>query len=142
MSGCQCEKFVVRSCSVVSNTLRPPGLTTPWTAAHQAPLSMGILYTRILEWFDMPSSRDLPDQGWNPDLLYARGLSFLSELPAPNKIGLEVYRRCVICLLLFPATVGFFQLMYQSNFYLPECYLECKFSLKEKSPHKRNFYLE
>ena len=56
--------------------------------------------------------------------------------------GSWLYRRCVICLLLFPATVGFFQLMYQSNFYLPECYLECKFSLKEKSPHKRNFYLE
>ena len=66
----------------------------------------------------------------------------LSELPAPNKVGLEVYRRCVICLLLFPATVGFFQVMYQSNFYLPECYVERKFSLKEKSPHKRNFYLE
>ena len=31
----------------------------------------------------------------------------LSELPIPNKIGLEVYRRCVICLLLLPAIVGF-----------------------------------
>ena len=107
MSGCQLEKFAVCSCSIMSNTLRPPGLTTPWTAAHQAPLSMGILQARILEWFDMPSSRDLPDQGWNPGLLYAWGLSLLSELPAPNKIGLEVYRRCVICLLLLPAIVGF-----------------------------------
>ena len=84
-----------------------PWTDDPWTAARQAPLSMGILQARILEWFDMPSSRDLPDQGWNPGLLYARGLSLLSELPTPNKIGLEIYRRCVICLLLFPATVGF-----------------------------------
>ena len=30
---------------------------TPWTAAHRAPLSMGILQARILEWVAMPSSR-------------------------------------------------------------------------------------
>ena len=30
---------------------------TPWTRACQAPLSMGILQTRILEWVVMPSSR-------------------------------------------------------------------------------------
>ena len=30
---------------------------TPWTVAHQAPLSMGILQTRILVWVAMPSSR-------------------------------------------------------------------------------------
>ena len=30
---------------------------TPWTIAHQGPLSMGILQTRILEWVAMPSSR-------------------------------------------------------------------------------------
>ena len=30
---------------------------TPWTVARQAPQSMGILQTRILEWVAMPSSR-------------------------------------------------------------------------------------
>ena len=30
---------------------------TPWTVACQAPLSMGILQARILEWVAMPSSR-------------------------------------------------------------------------------------
>ena len=30
---------------------------TPWTVAPQAPLSMGILQPRILEWVAMPSSR-------------------------------------------------------------------------------------
>ena len=29
----------------------------PWTVAHQAPLSMGILQARILEWVAMLSSR-------------------------------------------------------------------------------------
>ena len=32
---------------------------TLWTVAHQAPLSMGILLARILEWVAMPSSRVL-----------------------------------------------------------------------------------
>ena len=30
---------------------------TPWTVTHQAPLSLGILQARILEWVAMPSSR-------------------------------------------------------------------------------------
>ena len=30
---------------------------TPWNAAHQAPLSMGILQSRILEWIAIPFSR-------------------------------------------------------------------------------------
>ena len=33
-------------------------LATLWTVAHQAPLSMGILQARILEWVAMPSSWD------------------------------------------------------------------------------------
>ena len=31
---------------------------TPWTAACQAPLLVGILQARILEWVAMPSSRE------------------------------------------------------------------------------------
>ena len=38
-------------CSIMSYSL------TPWTVACKAPLSMGILQARILEWFAMPSSR-------------------------------------------------------------------------------------
>ena len=34
-----------------------PTFVTPWTVARQAPLSMGILQARILEWVAMPSSR-------------------------------------------------------------------------------------
>ena len=43
-------KDSVYMCSVVSNS------ATPWTVACQAPLSMGILQARILEWVVMPSS--------------------------------------------------------------------------------------
>ena len=31
-------------CAVMSDS------ATPWTAAHQAPLSMGLLQARVLEW--------------------------------------------------------------------------------------------
>ena len=48
-------------CSVFVGTLSHFGcvwlFVTPWTLAHQAPLSMQILQARILGWFSMPSSR-------------------------------------------------------------------------------------
>ena len=34
---------------------------TPWTTARQAPLSMGILQARILEWVACPPLGDLPN---------------------------------------------------------------------------------
>ena len=34
-----------------------PTLTIPWTVAHQAPLSIGILQARILEWVAIYFSR-------------------------------------------------------------------------------------
>ena len=40
------------SCSVMSDSC------SPWTVARQAPLSIGILQARILEWVAMPSSRE------------------------------------------------------------------------------------
>ena len=43
----------VLSGSVVSDRLSVP----PWTVARQAPLSMGILQARILEWVAMLFSR-------------------------------------------------------------------------------------
>ena len=45
---CMCVCFVTQSC---------PTLVTPWTIAHQAPLSMEIILARILEWVAMPSFR-------------------------------------------------------------------------------------
>ena len=42
---------------VPSRFSRVRRFVTLWTEAHQAPLSMGILQARILEWVAMPSSR-------------------------------------------------------------------------------------
>ena len=45
---------------------------TPWTAAHQAPLSMGSLQARILEWVALPSFRgpSLPRDCISRGILY------------------------------------------------------------------------
>ena len=48
---------------------------TPWTVARQAPLSLGILQTRILEWVVMPPSRVFPTQGSNLCLLHLPALA-------------------------------------------------------------------
>ena len=47
-------QHVSKSCCVLN---RVRLFATPWTAAHQASLSMGILQARILEWVAMPSCR-------------------------------------------------------------------------------------
>ena len=44
--------IVVFSCSAMSDAF-----ASPWTVAHQAPLPMGILQARILEWVAIPFSR-------------------------------------------------------------------------------------
>ena len=50
----QLETF---SCYVLSHFSHVRLFWTPWTVACQAPLSMGILQARILEWVAMSSSR-------------------------------------------------------------------------------------
>ena len=39
---------------------------TPWTAACQAPLSMGFSPARTLEWLPVPPPEDRPDPGIEP----------------------------------------------------------------------------
>ena len=51
----------LRSCvRVPSHFIHAQLFETLWNVAHQAPLSMGFLQTRILEW---PPPGDLPDPG-------------------------------------------------------------------------------
>ena len=54
---------------------------TPWTVAHQAPRSMGILQARILEWVAMPSSRGNP----RPRSLALQAESLPSKSPGKPK---------------------------------------------------------
>ena len=66
-------EIVFYVCALLSHSGWP--FVTPWTAAHQAPLSMGILQARTLEWVAVPFSRDQP-QGSNPGLLHCRWILY------------------------------------------------------------------
>ena len=50
--------------AVVLSCCRVRPFVTPWTVAHQAPLSMGILQARILEWVAKPSFKG-SSQPWD-----------------------------------------------------------------------------
>ena len=52
-----CYKHTLMHMCVLSRSVMSDSLLTAWTVAFQAPLSMGILQARILEWLSMPSSR-------------------------------------------------------------------------------------
>ena len=65
---------------------------TLWTVAHQAPLSMGILQARILEWVDIPfsgGSYQPRDRTLSPSL---EADSLLSEPPGKTLICLPLKR--------------------------------------------------
>ena len=89
-------------CAVLSRSVMSDS-ATPWTETCQAPLSMGILQARILEWVAVSSSRGSSKprdqtqrsnpgtkprdqtQGSNPGLLHCRQiLYFLSYQESPN----------------------------------------------------------
>ena len=65
---------------------------TLWTVACQAPLSMGILQERILEWVSMPSFRVFTLQGLDPGLPhYKQILYHLSYQGSPRILGWVAY---------------------------------------------------
>ena len=87
-----------------------PLFLTPWTVAHQAPLSMGILQARIQEWVAMPSSRGSSlsrDQTQSPSL---QADSLLSEPPGKTKHreiirpNIEEFRMCCTCVWVYFCT--------------------------------------
>ena len=65
---------------------------TPWTIAHQAPLSMELLQARILEWVAMPSSIGFCTKG-----------SYFLTVPSPQSISCEPIQRNT-CSVRFPYT--------------------------------------
>ena len=63
---------------------------TPWTVAHQAPLSMGFPRQEYWSGLSFPSPGDLPDSGIKPCCPAFQADSLLSE--PPEKLR-HIYRR-------------------------------------------------
>jgi len=78
-------------CSVLSPSVMSDSEAL-WTVAHQAPLLMGILQARILEWVAMPLSGGiLPTQGLNSNLLHCRRIPYcLSHQGSPKSKNTRV----------------------------------------------------
>ena len=53
-----------------------PTLATPWTVAHQAPLSMEFSRQEYWSGLPFPSPLDFTTQGWNPGLLHCRQILY------------------------------------------------------------------
>ena len=61
---------------------------TPWTAAHQAPPSMGFSRQGYQSGLPFPSPGDLPDHGLSPGLLHCRQILYrlsYEGISLPNK---------------------------------------------------------
>ena len=54
---------------------------TPWTVAHQAPLSMGFSRQEYWSGLPLPSPGDLPNQGIEPRSLALQADALISEPP-------------------------------------------------------------
>ena len=66
---------------------------TSWTVAHQAPLSLGILQARILEWVAISSSRDFPNPGIEPRSPKLQTDSLQPEPPGKPKRCLDINKK-------------------------------------------------
>ena len=68
---------------------------TPWTIAHQAPLSMGFSRARILEWVAISFSRGGPQPQPRYHVLVSctasRFFTIWATREAPNRKGLSLY---------------------------------------------------
>ena len=86
--------LVTQSCPTLCNSI---------DYSLQAPLFMGILQARILEWAAMPSSRGIfPAQGWNPRSPALQADCLLTEPPGePFQIDTMYYLLhklyCITC---------------------------------------------
>ena len=73
----QCSKWICHITDAVLSHSVMYDSATPWTAACQPPLSLGILQVRILEWVATPSLQGIfPGQGSNAGLPQCRWILY------------------------------------------------------------------
>ena len=77
--------LTIMCCAVVSHFSCVWLFVTPWTVAHQAPLSMGIIQARILKWVTTVLQGIFPTQGSNSGLPHWRWILYhLSHQGSPR----------------------------------------------------------
>ena len=76
---------------------------TPWTVAHQAPLSMGFSRPEYWSGLPFPSPRDVLDPGTEPQSSALKAGSLPSELPGKHN---DFYFVLLDCFSLFLCFLG------------------------------------
>ena len=71
---------------------------TPWTVARQAPLSMGILQARVLEWVAMPFSRRSSQPRNRTQVSHIAGRFFTIWATRPSICPIFLYEMKVLTL--------------------------------------------
>ena len=83
---------------MLSNFSHVPLFVTPWTVAHQAPLSMGFSRQEYWSGLPRPSPGDLPDRGVKPTSPVLQvGPLLLSHQEAPLERYMANNGHCIIC---------------------------------------------
>ena len=104
-------RFLVPSCYLVTKSCLD-SFATPWTKAHQAPLSIGFPRQEYWSGLSVPSQRDLPNPGIEPISLALAGRFFTTQLPGipplvPNQFS-SVTQSCpTLCDPMATNTPGF-----------------------------------
>ena len=112
---------------------------SPWTVARQAPLSMGILQARILEWVAMPSSRgSSPPRHWTQVSRIAGGF-FAARATCP---GARCLLACAHAALLLLVPISFVVIWHHivSTWYMQGIGLGAAHikAIKQESSHQWN----
>ena len=91
---------------------------TPWTAAHQAPLSVGFSRQEYWSGLPFPSSRDLPHPGMKPAFFKSSALAGALFIPKPPDVYICTYNQNVyVCV-----HVGVYMCVYMCEYMYIYCY--------------------
>ena len=85
---------------VVSNSF-----ATPWTAARQAPLSMGFCRQEYWSGLSFPSPGDLPDPGIEPASPALEGRLFTTEPPEKPPNNFKLYINTIFAIFNYDVIV-------------------------------------
>ena len=88
------HEIFIASVFLLSRSGTSNSFETPWSVAHQAPLSMGILQARILSRLPRLPSGDLPNPGIEP-----RSPTLQTD---PGKPSPQIWNASWICISLLP----------------------------------------
>ena len=88
------HEIFITSVFLLSRSGTSNSFETPWSVAHQAPLSMGILQARILSRLPLLPSGDLPNPGIEP-----RSPTLQTD---PGKPSPQIWNASWICISLLP----------------------------------------